>query len=183
MTEWLTVEQVAERLGGIGPKRAANIMSEHGIRSVRMYPANALDKIQRPGQGARTDLRRPDMQQTISQVATEMGVPEKIVDDAVPGVWDGRIASEVSPDEVTPEHLASLRFGVHLATRILASVLPADERHAALLLVENPNADGTGQYEFPMWQPSNEDADELLVAKGWRRLTDWRDGSAEVERA
>lgn len=55
MSEWLTVQQVAERLG-VAEKRAANILSEHGIRSVRLYPAAAVDTIERPGQGARIDL-------------------------------------------------------------------------------------------------------------------------------
>lgn len=51
MTEYMTVAQAVEVLG----PRAAKILSEHGVKAVRVYPATAVRAITRPGQGARTD--------------------------------------------------------------------------------------------------------------------------------
>lgn len=56
MTEYLTVEEVAARLG-VNPKRATNLMSEYGVKAVRVYRADEVARVRPPGQGARTDLQ------------------------------------------------------------------------------------------------------------------------------
>ena len=60
MTKYLTVTEVAARLR-VNPKRAANLLSENGIKAIRVYPADKVAQVHPPGQGARTDLKGSDM--------------------------------------------------------------------------------------------------------------------------
>lgn len=55
--KWLTVDEVAE-FYGITPASARRLLSDNGIKHVRVYPTNEVKAIPRPGQGARTDLSR-----------------------------------------------------------------------------------------------------------------------------
>lgn len=54
---WMTVDEVAE-FYGITPASARRLLSDNGIRHVRVYPADQVKAIPRPGRGARTDLQR-----------------------------------------------------------------------------------------------------------------------------
>lgn len=61
MTEALwNVAQVAQHFE-VSESRARAILAEHRIERVTGYPANAVQAIQRPGQGARTDLNEATM--------------------------------------------------------------------------------------------------------------------------
>lgn len=51
-------DQVAAHLG-IDPKSVRKTMHRAGIREVRGYPRAAVEGMDRPGRGARTDLRPP----------------------------------------------------------------------------------------------------------------------------
>lgn len=53
----MTVDEVAE-FYGITPASARRLLSDNGIRHVRIYPADQVKAIPRPGRGARTDLQR-----------------------------------------------------------------------------------------------------------------------------
>lgn len=55
--KWMTVDEVAERYG-ITPASARRLLSDNGIKHVRVYPADEVAAISRPGRGARTDLSR-----------------------------------------------------------------------------------------------------------------------------
>lgn len=56
MTDLWTNAQVARHFG-VSESRARHILADHGIQRVYGYPASEVKAIQRPGQGARTDLK------------------------------------------------------------------------------------------------------------------------------
>lgn len=53
--ELWTTREVAEYLG-VSESRARAILAEYGVERVSGYSADRVRAIQRPGQGARTDL-------------------------------------------------------------------------------------------------------------------------------
>jgi hypothetical protein len=62
-TELWTNEQVAKYFG-VSESRARHILRNNGIKRVYGYPADEVLAIQRPGQGARTDLKESAMTTT-----------------------------------------------------------------------------------------------------------------------
>lgn len=50
-------DEVAAHLG-IDPEYVRKLLSRHGITEQRGYPRDAVENLQRPGQGRRTDLAR-----------------------------------------------------------------------------------------------------------------------------
>lgn len=57
--QWMTVDEVAEHFG-ITPASARRLLSDNQVRVHRVYPAEQVLAIRRPGRGARTDLREVD---------------------------------------------------------------------------------------------------------------------------
>lgn len=54
----MTREEVAELLG-ISPESVRKTLSRHGITEQRGYPREAVENLQRPPRGYRTDLHGP----------------------------------------------------------------------------------------------------------------------------
>jgi hypothetical protein len=54
-----SITQVAEYFG-VSESRARHIVADNGVERVAGYPATLIRAIKRPGQGARTDLRKKD---------------------------------------------------------------------------------------------------------------------------
>lgn len=54
--QWMTVDQVADHFG-ITPASARRLLSDNQVRVHRVYPADQVLAIRRPGRGTRTDLK------------------------------------------------------------------------------------------------------------------------------
>lgn len=55
MTELMSTEEVAERLG-VAPQSVRSTLRRFGVSEVRGWPREQVENLQRPGRGRRTDL-------------------------------------------------------------------------------------------------------------------------------
>jgi hypothetical protein len=96
MSELWTAAQVAKHLG-VSESRARHILRNNGIKRVYGYPADAVLAIQRPGQGARTDLKEKAMTTTTVTLTGNLNTDRLI--DGLYG-WSGDTPMELADEFV-----------------------------------------------------------------------------------